>query len=168
MGKSFPFLVAVTPIDNSTVCRGECRWDYMSPTEGPTSKAPQRQQWIEEMRVRIPPPTRSLRTASRHFSSPRHTDSRRMPEGLHRFVIARSRVRIPPGPTCGPVAQLDRAGSTFQTLVVVNPFNVGECRRDYMGERPPLRREVGGSSPPPGAIRSSSAEMSRHTSSPTP
>jgi hypothetical protein len=28
-----------------------------------------------------------------------------MPEGLHRLLIARSRVRIPPGPSWGPVAQ---------------------------------------------------------------
>ena len=60
-----------------------------------------------EMRVRTPPWERSLRTVSRH--SRRHglrQKSRRMPEGLHRLVSARSRVRVPPGPSCGPVAQL--------------------------------------------------------------
>lgn len=43
----------------------------MSTARGPTSKAPQHQRWTEEMRVRTPPQTRSLRAASRHFSSPR-------------------------------------------------------------------------------------------------
>ena len=58
-----------------------------------------------------------------------------MPEGLHGLLIPRSRVRIPPGPTCGPVAQLDRAGPSFQDLVAANLIRMPkrrECRRDYI------------------------------------
>ena len=114
-----------------------------------------------EMRVRTPPWERSLRTVSRH--SCRHglrQKSGRMPERLHRLVSARSRVRVPPGPSCGPVAQLVEqdvfpnprrrnsnisagmpARTTFALVrkglgyfLVPPPKKAGECRWEYIGE----------------------------------
>ena len=43
-----------------------------STKESPESKAPQRQQWTEEMRVQIPPLERSLRTPKRLADPRRH------------------------------------------------------------------------------------------------
>jgi hypothetical protein len=130
-----------------------------------------------------PPVAAVAQGRSCHHSSPRPASlekSRRMPEGLHRLVSARSRVRVPPGPTCGPVAQLDRAGRLSNPSSPRNE-TAGECRREYIGKgfgpggstpqlssfprrryrtranadrttwgERPREREVGGSNPPPG------------------
>jgi hypothetical protein len=102
-----------------------------------------------------------------------------MPEGLHRFERARSRVRVPPGPSCGPVAQLveqdvlpnprrrtdtlanadgntsgEGFGPRFESASSHQPsspapIKTGECRSDYMVEHLP-RQAVGGSIPPLG------------------
>ncbi len=76
--------------------------------------------------------------------------SRRMPEGLHCLQSARSRVRIPPGPTCGPVAQSverERLSTTSSPRTTT-----GQGRRMLVGlhVEHPREREVGGSNPPPG------------------
>lgn len=92
------------------------------------------------------------------IATARTDKSRRMPEGLHRLLIAKSRVRAPPGPSLGPVAQLVEQEMSFQSwsprtrlptqrecrpgLHLQNdvPANSrpdaearpGECRRDYI------------------------------------
>src|SRR5690349_4528823 len=57
-----------------------------------------------------------------------------MPEGLHGLVIPRSRVRIPSGPSCGPVAQRLEQERLSKTSSPRTEFEIiGECRKDYMG-----------------------------------
>jgi hypothetical protein len=110
-----------------------------------------------EMRVRIPPPERSLRTASRRSSSPRPiTTTRRMPAGLHgcrgfdsRSAQAGSSVgRAQMSSTSGRHERLNPAnaaqglhlatmslrGPSFAFLVAGTTDTAGECRRDYIGK----------------------------------
>lgn len=128
---SFPSLVAVT-----------LQWRFLEPWRMPVGLHPAKKvrrvkrPGNREMRVRTPPWECSLRTASRHSWSPRLFDrqSRRMPEGLHRLVSARSRVRAPPGPSWGPVAQLVEQEclsktSSPRTELLKNGGNAG---RDYI------------------------------------
>lgn len=112
-----------------------------------------------EMRVRIPPLERSLRTASRHQLSPQPDVRflRRMPEGLHRIVSARSRVRVPPGPSWGPVAQWVEQ-EVFPNSRRRN-LQAGECRWEYIGGGFGLRFESANSHHPssPAPIRRANA-----------
>ena len=88
-----------------------------------------------EMRVRAPPLERSLRTASRHFSSPRpHYSSRRMPVGLH--GVAGSHPALP----LGACSSVGRAQPSDHKIRRRDTNKAGECRRDYIG--------TGGSNPP--------------------
>ena len=126
------------------------------------------------------------------FSIPRRRDASiknprpwRMPEGLHRLVSARSRVRVPPGPSWGPVAQSVEqdvfprpcrrnlnipagmpARTTFALVrkglgyfLVPPPKKAGECRWEYIGGGFGLRFESASSHHPssPAPIRRANA-----------
>ena len=85
----------------------------------------------------------------------------RMPAGLHRLSLARSRVRIPPGPPlCGPVAQWIEQERLAKTLVarLLSPRRnndnekelcFGECRWDYIDRKVRVRIPRG---PPPSRV----------------
>lgn len=91
-------------------------------------------------------------------SLPWTTSSWRMPDGLHRLLIAKSRVRVPPG-LSWTRSSAGRAGPSVKHLVAMAIFEAGECRRDYIGKGRKAERFE--SAP-------ERSGMSRQTSSPAP
>lgn len=78
-GVSCPTIVAVTLQRTSGIAVANAGGTTLAPRDGPTSKASLRRQWCGGDAGSNPALPCSLRTASRHPLSPRHTHSRRMP-----------------------------------------------------------------------------------------